>query len=159
MRHHRVESPIGPLLLAGEEGALSFLSFLAGKSPLVVGPDWEEDPAPFEEVVRQLGEYFEGRRRAFSLPLALSGTPFQKRVYEALREVPYGTTVSYGELAKKIGRPGAARAVGGANRQNPLPIVIPCHRVIGADGGLTGFGGGLAIKRRLLALEGVPLPP
>jgi methylated-DNA-[protein]-cysteine S-methyltransferase len=102
----------------------------------------------------QLAEYFAGKRRVFSLPLAPRGTPFQRSVWQALRQIPYGETVSYGELARRLGSTSGARAVGLANGANPLPIIVPCHRVIGADGSLTGFGGGLTIKRALLALEG-----
>jgi methylated-DNA-[protein]-cysteine S-methyltransferase len=109
--------------------------------------------APFREVIAQLEAYFAGELRRFDLPLAPEGTPFQREVWSALTAIPYGETVSYGELARRLGRPAASRAVGAANGQNPIPIVIPCHRVIGADGSLTGFGGGLAIKRRLLDLE------
>ena len=107
----------------------------------------------FDDVTTQLTEYFAGRRQTFELPLAPEGTPFQQRVWSALLGVPYGETISYGELAARIGRRSASRAVGLANGSNPLPIVIPCHRVIGSNGKLTGYGGGLAIKERLLALE------
>jgi methylated-DNA-[protein]-cysteine S-methyltransferase len=106
-----------------------------------------------DEVVSQLEEYFEGKRRAFDLPLAPQGTPFQQRVWRALLDIPYGETISYGELASRIGNKAASRAVGLANGSNPLPIVIPCHRVIGSNGKLTGYGGGLPIKQQLLALE------
>jgi methylated-DNA-[protein]-cysteine S-methyltransferase len=106
------------------------------------------------EVRRQLGEYFAGRRRAFDLEVVLDGSPFQRRVWAELRRIPYGGTLSYGQLAARLGAPGAARAVGRANATNPVPIVVPCHRVVGADGSLTGFGGGIAAKRALLALEG-----
>lgn len=114
---------------------------------------WTEDPAIFTEVKEQLQAYFDQRLTRFDLPLAPAGTDFQLRVWEALMTIPYGDTSSYGEIAGRMGRPGASRAVGAANGQNPLPIVIPCHRVIGRDGTLTGFGGGLEVKRRLLALE------
>jgi methylated-DNA-[protein]-cysteine S-methyltransferase len=113
----------------------------------------------FSEAIAQLEEYFAGERRDFSLPLPLEGTPFQTTVWSALRTIPYGATVSYGELARRIGRPSASRAVGAANGANPLPIILPCHRVIGADRSLTGFGGGLETKRFLLAFEaGVASP-
>ena len=112
------------------------------------------DPsAALGEARRQLTEYFAGARRAFDLPLAASGTPFQRRVWEALRRIPYGETISYGELARRIGKPTASRAVGAANGRNPIAIVVPCHRVIGADGTLIGYGGGLPVKEALLALE------
>ena len=117
-------------------------------------PEWREDATPFVRVLAQLDEYFSGARRAFRLPLAPAGTAFQLAVWEALRAIPYGQTVSYTELARRLGNAGSARAVGLANGANPLPIIVPCHRVIGADGSLTGFGGGLHIKRALLSLEG-----
>ncbi len=114
----------------------------------------EPSGAGHRDYQRQLTEYLEGRRRAFDLPLELYGSEFQKEVWRAVERVPYGYTASYGEIASLIGRPKASRAVGAANGANPLPIVIPCHRVIGSDGSLTGYGGGVALKRRLLALEG-----
>ena len=117
-------------------------------------PEWREDATPFVRVLAQLDEYFSGARHAFRLPLAPAGTAFQLAVWEALRAIPYGQTVSYTELARRLGNAGSARAVGLANGANPLPIIVPCHRVIGADGSLTGFGGGLHIKRALLSLEG-----
>jgi len=113
---------------------------------------WE--PARCAAVARQLAEYFAGRRREFALTLDPPGTPFQRDVWGELARIPYGATVSYGELARRVGRPAASRAVGAANGANPIPIVLPCHRVIGANGSLTGYGGGLPIKRALLALEG-----
>lgn len=108
------------------------------------------------QAVRELGEYFAGERREFTFPTTAAGTPFQRLVWEALREIPYGETRTYGEIARRIGHPGAARAVGQANNRNPLPIVVPCHRVIGASGTLTGYAGGLAVKERLLELERTP---
>lgn len=115
--------------------------------------DWTRSSEPFEAAITQLREYFAGRRRGFDLPLAPAGTDFQRRVWRALTTIAYGETISYGELARRIGNPRASRAVGLANGANPLPIIVPCHRVIGASGALTGFGGGLPIKRTLLALE------
>jgi methylated-DNA-[protein]-cysteine S-methyltransferase len=150
---HEIDSPIGRLLLAGEGDGLIQLGFQCGPRPLRPADSWIADAAPFEAPIAQLTEYFAGRRRAFDLRLAPRGTEFQRRVWRALTDIPYGKTISYGELARRIGRPGASRAVGLANGANPLPIVVPCHRVIGADGTLTGFGGGLPIKRKLLALE------
>jgi len=117
-------------------------------------PEWCEDVTPFVRVLAQLDEYFSGTRRVFRLRLAPGGTAFQLAVWEALRAIPYGQTVSYAELAGRLGNAAGARAVGLANGANPLPIIVPCHRVIGADGSLTGFGGGLYIKRALLSLEG-----
>jgi methylated-DNA-[protein]-cysteine S-methyltransferase len=150
---HEIDSPIGRLLLAGDGVSLIRVSFQSGPRPLQAPRTWRADAAPFLAAIEQLGEYFAGRRQRFELPLAPRGTEFQRRVWLALREIPYGETVSYGELARRIGNPGASRAVGLANGANPLPILVPCHRVIGADGSLTGFGGGLPIKRKLLALE------
>ena len=137
---------VGPSHFGGNSGVGADLQ--VGPSP-----DWNHDDAGFGDVVSQLGEYFEGRRRQFDLPLAPAGTPFQQRVWSALLDIPYGETISYGELASRIGQKSASRAVGLANGSNPLPIVIPCHRVIGANGKLTGYGGGLPIKERLLAHE------
>jgi methylated-DNA-[protein]-cysteine S-methyltransferase len=148
------ESPVGPLLLAGSEAALVQIHFQAGPHRLRPPPQWRESAAPFAPALAQLEEYFSGTRRGFELPLAPRGTDFQLAVWQALRAIPYGETVSYAELARRVGLAGGARAVGLANGANPLPIVVPCHRVIGADGSLTGFGGGLDIKRALLSLEG-----
>ena len=151
-----VASPIGPLLLAAEEAASGLLAirFAPGGEPAPPDVGWREDRRRFDEVARQLALYFAGRLREFDLTLAPRGTPFQLEVWESLRRIPYGSTISYGELARRVGRPAASRAVGAANGRNPLPIVVPCHRVIGAGGDLTGFGGGLEIKRALLELEG-----
>jgi methylated-DNA-[protein]-cysteine S-methyltransferase len=153
---HQMESPVGALLLAGSATALAQVYFQSGPHPRQPAPDWRRAAAPFADVVRELEEYFGGERRTFGVPLAPHGTPFQLSVWQALRAIPYGETQSYGELARRLGCPAGARAVGLANGANPLPIIVPCHRVIGADGSLTGFGGGLAIKRALLALEGAP---
>ena len=149
-----MDTPVGRLLLAGDAGALTRIHFQSGPQPLQPAPDWQEDLRPFARVRTQLEEYFAGTRRNFTLPLAPAGTEFQQAVWQALRAIPYGQTVGYGELARRLGRANGARAVGLANGANPLPIIVPCHRVIGADGSLTGFGGGLPIKRALLALEG-----
>jgi methylated-DNA-[protein]-cysteine S-methyltransferase len=152
---HEIDSPVGPLLLAGTGEALTRVHFQAGPHPLRPANDWQRAAAPFVQVQAQLQEYFCGARRAFELPLAPTGTPFQLSVWQALLAIPYGETLSYAGLAQQLGRSGrGARAVGLANGANPLPIVVPCHRIIGADGSLTGFGGGLPIKRSLLALEG-----
>jgi methylated-DNA-[protein]-cysteine S-methyltransferase len=150
---HEIDSPIGRLLLAGDDSSLIQVCFQSGPRPQQPAKDWIADGAPFRAAIAQLGEYFAGERRRFELPLAPRGTEFQRQVWRALTEIPYGKTVSYGELARRIGKPSAPRAVGLANGANPLPIIVPCHRVIGADGSLTGFGGGLPIKRKLLALE------
>ena len=150
MRYTISHTPIGDLVLAGDDAGLRRILFAADPVPA----DWTLDPALLPAARQQMAEYFAGTRRGFDLPLAPAGTPFQQRVWRALLEIPYGGTASYGALAQRIGSPGAARAVGLANNRNPLPIIIPCHRVIGADGSLTGYGGGLPIKRHLLALEG-----
>jgi len=148
-----IKSPIGPLLLAGDDAGLRFVQFATSRRPQSPQPDWTEDKAPFKEVARQLDAYFKGKLKDFDLPLALDGTDFQLLVWRNLQKIPYGETVSYGQLAKRIGNPAAARAVGLANGSNPIPIIIPCHRVIGSNGDLTGFGGGLPVKKKLLALE------
>jgi methylated-DNA-[protein]-cysteine S-methyltransferase len=153
MYWHQIESPVGKLLLAGDGSSLKLIHFQSGPHARKPAVDWVSDPAPFASAVAQLTEYFAGRRKGFDLPLAPEGTEFQRAVWKALSRIPYGETLSYGELARSIGKPNASRAVGLANGANPLPVVVPCHRVIGADGSLTGFGGGLDIKRKLLALE------
>jgi methylated-DNA-[protein]-cysteine S-methyltransferase len=154
MRYAYHASPVGELLLAGDGEVLSLISFPSGKGRRRPEAGWTEEPGAFRAAQRQLDEYFAGKRERFELALAPEGTEFQRAVWRALARIPYGLTCSYGELAARIGRPRAVRAVGLANGANPLPIVVPCHRVIGADGSLTGFGGGLAAKRALLALEG-----
>lgn len=150
-----IPSPVGPLLLATSNTGLRLIEFPSPKYPEPIGPDWHPGDHPIlHETRQQLDAYFAGTLRTFTLPLAPGGTPFQAEVWHRLATIPYGHTVSYGELAQQLGRPRAVRAVGAANGRNPLPIVLPCHRVIGADGSLTGFGGGLPIKRYLLTLEG-----
>jgi O-6-methylguanine DNA methyltransferase len=156
-----LDSPVGPLTLAvGRDGALVYLGFgqrdsrdrlLDVLEPLA--PVLDPDPAALEPARRQLEEYFQGRRRSFELPLAPRGTPFQLRVWAELRRIPYGQTLSYGELARRLGDPGLSRAVGAANGANPISIIVPCHRVIGANGSLVGYGGGLPIKKALLEFE------
>lgn len=153
-----VDSPLGPILLAGTRAGLEIVTFLAGEDPIIPTSAWREEPPLFAEAARQIRAYFAGELKRFTLDLRPAGTPFQLSVWEALRAIPFGTTLSYGEIARRIGRPSAVRAVGAANGRNPLPIVIPCHRVIGADGNLTGYRGGVAIKRRLLAHEVRELP-
>ena len=148
MFYTRMESPVGRLLLAADEAGLRKVLF--GGEP---ESHWREDPAPLAETVRQLRAYFAGELRDFDLPLAPEGTPFQLRVWRELRNIPYGQTISYGELARRVGSPKGSRAVGLANGANPISIVVPCHRVIGSDGKLTGYGGGLENKERLLTLE------
>jgi methylated-DNA-[protein]-cysteine S-methyltransferase len=148
-----LDSPVGELLLIGDGERLRGLHFQRGRRPVAVGAGWRRAERPFAAARRQLDEYFAGERSAFELPLDGAGTPFQRRVWAALAAIPYGETVSYGELARRIGRPAAVRAVGMANGRNPISIVVPCHRVIGADGALTGYGGGVERKRYLLELE------
>ena len=147
------DSPIGPLLLAGQEGELTAIRFPAGGEREPPKAGWTPEDVPFDDVKRQLDGYFAGSRRRFDLPLAPAGTAFQRQVLKALQAIPYGETRSYKQVAEAIGKPRAVRAVGAANARNPIPIIIPCHRVIGSDGSLTGFGGGLDAKRQLLALE------
>ena len=153
-----LSSPVGGLrVVVGASGALRQIQFLGG------GPGPFElvcPPAPAcDEAVTQLAEYFAGRRRSFTVALDVVGTDFQRRVWAALVRIPYGATLSYGELAARLGRPGGARAVGAASGRNPLPIVIPCHRLVGSDGSLTGFGGALAAKAALLELEAETIQP
>ncbi|MGH8242936.1 MAG: methylated-DNA--[protein]-cysteine S-methyltransferase [Steroidobacteraceae bacterium] len=149
-----LDSPIGRLLLVGDDARLRAIHFQAGPHPARPSAAWIRSTTPFTTVVTQLQQYFAGSRREFDLPFLAEGTPFQCAIWQAILHIPYGTTIAYSELARRVGRPGASRAAGAANGANPLPIVVPCHRVIGADGTLTGFGGGLDIKIRLLALEG-----
>jgi methylated-DNA-[protein]-cysteine S-methyltransferase len=152
-RYTWLPSPIGNLLLAGTTEALTHLHFSTGSKATQPRPDWIEDPAPFQTAAQQLNEYFAGKRTSFDLTLNPQGTPFQLAVWGQLLEIPYGQTLSYGALAARLGNPNASRAVGLANGSNPIAIVIPCHRVIGANGKLTGFGGGIDVKEKLLALE------
>ncbi len=152
MRFTYMDTPIGPLLLAGEDH-LARVSFPEGSKAYAPDPKWQRENGAFPEARKQLGEYFEGKRREFTMPLDVRGTEFQKRVLDALRGIPYGETRSYKDIAMRIGSPLAVRAVGAANGSNPIPVIIPCHRVIGSKGKLTGFGGGLPTKKYLLDLE------
>jgi methylated-DNA-[protein]-cysteine S-methyltransferase len=153
MKYTRMESPVGKLLVAGDEAGLRSVSFETSRRADVVREDWVEDGAALSDVVRQLRAYFARELREFDLELAPVGTEFQLRVWRELRAIPYGETISYGELAKRVGNAKASRAVGLANGCNPIAIIVPCHRVIGSDGSLTGFGGGLRNKEILLELE------
>ncbi len=153
-----VPSPVDTLLLAGDGRRLQRLSIQGGRSPVRTLAGWRRCDEAFVDERSQLEEYFDGRRRDFDVELALSGSTFDVTVWQALRQIPYGETISYGELARRIGRPEAVRAVGAANGRNPIAVIVPCHRVIGADGSLTGFGGGLPRKRRLLEIEAGVLP-
>jgi methylated-DNA-[protein]-cysteine S-methyltransferase len=153
IRYTWLESPVGKLLIVGDEAGLRQVLFAEGRSEVGPEPGWREDATSLAEAVRQLREYFDGRRRQFELPLAPEGTPFQQSVWRELLTIPYGETISYGDLARRIGNRNASRAVGLANGANPISIIIPCHRVIGSSGKLTGYGGGLKNKEWLLALE------
>ena len=153
MKYRYIKSPIGLLLLAGDDEGLKFVGFPEGKGQVQPQPEWKKDDRAFKDVKKQLDEYFAGKRKTFDLKLAPSGTAFQREVLTALQQIPYGETRSYQDIASGVGRPRAVRAVGAANGRNPLPIIIPCHRVIGANGSLTGFGGGLPVKQFLLDLE------
>ncbi|HEY2842762.1 MAG TPA: methylated-DNA--[protein]-cysteine S-methyltransferase [Bryobacteraceae bacterium] len=154
MKYCYTDSPIGPLLIAGDGEAIQLIAFPKNGKPRRPEAGWAPSTSgPLAETMRQLREYFGGKRTEFDLPLALKGTEFQRKVWRKLQEIPYGETISYGELARRVGNPKASRAVGSANGKNQIPIVIPCHRVIAGDGGLGGFGGGLSVKEKLLALE------
>ncbi len=157
--HHHVmtysvyDCPVGPLLLAGDTHALHLISFPNKDHAALIKSDWVRDDAGFDAVIAQLEAYFAGKLEGFDLPLHMGGSPFQNAVWRALCDIPFGETITYGELALMVDRPGGAQAVGAANGANPLPIVIPCHRVIGANKTLTGFGGGIETKRFLLEHE------
>jgi methylated-DNA-[protein]-cysteine S-methyltransferase len=146
-------SPIGSLLLVADDSGLRQLAFSENGRAAAPNPDWKQDPSALDEPIRQLRAYFAGELESFDFALAPEGTPFQQRVWNQLCKIPYGYTISYGELARRIGNPNASRAVGLANGANPISIVIPCHRVIGSNGKLTGYGGGLPVKEKLLTLE------
>jgi methylated-DNA-[protein]-cysteine S-methyltransferase len=150
-----IETPVGPILIEGDESGVSLIEIGASETATV-----DTRPAkstPVAQAARQLQAYFAGKRCDFNVPLSPKGTEFQRRVWHELERIPYGRTISYGELAKRVGNPKASRAVGAANGANPLPIVVPCHRVIGANGTLTGFGAGIRVKAKLLEIEGVPV--
>jgi methylated-DNA-[protein]-cysteine S-methyltransferase len=150
------QSPIGQLLLVGADGVLEELHFANSPDQEKIIDDrrhYQHDQAGFAKVIQQLSEYFSGRRQDFDLTLSPKGTAFQQSIWQELRKIPFGRTASYGEIARRVGNPKASRAVGMANSKNPIPIIVPCHRVIGKDGSLTGFGGGLEVKKQLLTLE------
>jgi methylated-DNA-[protein]-cysteine S-methyltransferase len=153
MKYTYIDSPIGALLVTRDEGGLTGLDLPEARHPRQIQDDWKHDDPGFDDVRAELGEYFAGTRQRFDLPLNAGGNTFQQSVWQALTEIPYGETTSYGKVAASIGHPDGARAVGLANGQNPVPIIVPCHRVIGADGSLTGYGGGLPTKRWLLDHE------
>lgn len=157
--YHYHKTPIGELLLAGDGSYLTLLGFPSGKMQRRHDADWVHDAGPFKEVCFQLDAYFAAELETFDLPLLPRGTDFQETVWDALQRIPYGETWSYGQLAAHIGKPQASRAVGAANGVNPIPVIIPCHRVIGASGKLTGFGGGIQTKQYLLGLERERIAP
>lgn len=154
MNYCYLQTPVGPLLIVGDHEAVRRIEFPESGEARRPEPDWVETlSGPVGEAARQLREYFSGTRTVFDLPLAPEGTAFQRSVWRVLEGIPFGETISYAELARRVGNPKASRAVGAANGANPIPIVIPCHRVIGSNGKLTGFGGGLPMKEALLSLE------
>ena len=158
MIYTTVDSPIGELLLVGEGDTLHGLYMQDGNRPFRPRATWQRDDSAFADAREQLAEYFRGERQEFDIPLALNGSDYQLRVWRALQKIPYGETTSYGEIAKRIGDPTGARAVGWANGSNRIAIIVPCHRVIGANGKLVGYGGGLDNKRLLLDLEAGAVP-
>ena len=158
LSYTHINSPVGSLMVAGDDNALHYLCFPSSPNAIVPGSDWHQTDAPFSEVRRQLNAYFNGELRQFDLPLFLTGTAFQKGVWRHLSTIPFGETQTYGQLAITLERPKASRAVGAANGANPIAIILPCHRVIGGNGALTGFGGGLPTKEYLLCHEGVLTP-
>src|ERR1700693_1450183 len=153
IRYAYCDGLLGKMLLVADERGLRSMNFPGSKRAERTQTEWREDGAGFAEAIRQLRAYFAGELTDFDLPLALEGTEFQLRVWQSLRGIPYGETISYGQLATRLGNPKASRAVGLANGSNPIPIIVPCHRVLGSDGSLVGYGGGLENKRILLALE------
>jgi len=155
-RYARLKTPLGTVLAVATGGLLTGLYFEDERRAPQVAPEWREDPRaqPLAECARQLADYFDGKRQCFDLPIAPQGTPFQQRVWREIARVPHGETISYAELAARAGAPGSARAAGAAAGRNPIAIVIPCHRIVATNGALTGYAGGLARKRSLLAHEG-----
>jgi methylated-DNA-[protein]-cysteine S-methyltransferase len=156
IRYRPIATPLGPLFATAVGDTLTGLYYEGGRHAPQISPLWVEDlrAGPLAECARQLADYFAGRRREFELPMAPGGTPFQRRVWDEIRRIPYGETLSYAELARRAGAPGSARAAGAATGRNPLSIVVPCHRVIASGGSLTGYAGGLERKARLLEIEG-----
>jgi methylated-DNA-[protein]-cysteine S-methyltransferase len=153
VRYAIVGSPLGDIIISGHDSVVTGVDFTDARNPVRVQADWERNDGAFADAAEQLRAYFAGELTRFDLQLDLHGTTFQRRVWSALLDIPYGTTTSYGSLAEKLGDPRATRAVGLANGRNPISIIVPCHRVIGADGSLTGYGGGLSRKQWLLAHE------
>lgn len=157
IRYARYESPLGTVIAIADPHGIISIDFVDAKYAKRIERDWIEDAddPTLRECFGQLREYFAGTRHEFDLPLSPHGTPFQERVWQEIARVPYGETISYGELARRAGAPGQARAAGAATGRNPVGVVIPCHRIVGSDGSLTGYAGGLGRKQRLLELEGV----
>jgi methylated-DNA-[protein]-cysteine S-methyltransferase len=153
MKYTYIDSPIGRLQVTRDEGGVTGLDLPTARYPRLIQDAWQRDDAAFDDARAQLSEYFAGTRQQFDLPLNARGNAFQHAVWQVLTEIPYGETTSYGKVAAAVGHPDGARAVGVANGQNPIPIIVPCHRVIGADGSLIGYGGGLSTKRWLLDHE------
>ena len=153
----RIVTPLGTLFATAAGGALTGLYFEGGRHAPAISGAWVEHPAaaPLRECARQVNEYLQGKRQRFDLPLAPEGTEFQRRVWLEIARIPFGETLTYAELARRAGAPGAARAAGAATGRNPLSIIVPCHRVVGTDGSLTGYAGGIERKARLLEIEGV----
>jgi methylated-DNA-[protein]-cysteine S-methyltransferase len=156
IRYARLKTPLGTLIAIAAGGVVTGLHFDGGRHAPEIAPEWREDPyaSPLRECAEQLADYFAGKRQCFDLPVAPRGTPFQQRVWREIAKVPYGATITYAELALRAGAPGSARAAGAATGRNPVAIVVPCHRIVGAGGALTGYAGGLPRKEKLLALEG-----
>ena len=154
-RYARFHTPLGTMTAIAEGGELIALDFEDAKYAPAIAPGWIEDPAcpPLRDCATQLAEYFAGTRERFALPLAARGTPFRQRIWCEIAQVPLGRTITYAELAARAGAPGSARAAGAATGRNPIAIIVPCHRIVGANGTLTGYAGGLRRKERLLALE------
>lgn len=148
-----LDSPLGPLLVQGDGESVTGLFLSKPDEPWQIDASWQKADALFQAVREQLAEYFTGTRQQFDVPIRLDGTPFQRKVWRDLLRIPFGTTISYAQLAQRIGKPSASRAVGHANSRNPISIIVPCHRVIGTDGKLTGYAGGIANKDWLLAWE------
>ncbi|MGY6038231.1 methylated-DNA--[protein]-cysteine S-methyltransferase [Aeromonas sp. AE23HZ002T15] len=155
IRYDFLDTAHGPLLVAIDATGLRHVDFVDGLRPLPTRPEWRQDKEALAPYLTEFRAYFAGERQRFTLPLAAQGTAFQRAVWQALCDIPYGETRSYGEIATAIGKPSASRAVGAANGRNPLSIIVPCHRVIGQNGSLTGYAGGLPIKQALLRLEGI----
>ena len=158
LNYQSLDTPIGRILVAGKNNALAEIRLPAGRRSAKPDPDWKESRYRLGRILTQLREYFAGKRKSFDIELIPQGTPFQRQVWRQLRRIPFGHTISYADLATRIRQPNACRAVGAANGRNPVPIVVPCHRVIGSNGKLTGYGGGMPAKLWLLRHEGALLP-